>query len=149
MTRRKRRHAVNKARPGRRRSLRARAVAGDAGGAEIRPLLSELLKVADALRDLERHCSQLEQEGVAKIPRRSVGIVHRMLLRALKTQDVEPMDCKGHVVDLERHEVVELQHVPEIAADIVIEESVPGYMWRDRVLRSAKVIASHTRYSEG
>lgn len=152
MTRRKKRHAVNKARRARKR---APAVAGSHAGVEeaikardahhhkeVHVLLTELLKVADSLRDLERHCAQLEQEGVAKVPRRSVGIVFRMLLRALKTQHVEPMDSKGKLVDLERHEVVEVQHVPDLAADIIIEESLPGYMWRDRVLRTAKVIAS-------
>lgn len=157
MTRRKKRHAPNKARLTHKRRSRAStaALGGSAGYGvrdgehrEMHSLLSELLKITDALGDLERHCAQLEHEGVAKVPRRSIGIVHRMLLRALKTQHVEPMNCKGQVIDLERHEVIEVKHVPELATDIVIEESVPGYMWHARVLRSAKVIASQAEHSE-
>jgi molecular chaperone GrpE (heat shock protein) len=109
---------------------------------QLQGLLIDLLRVADALSDLERHCSALEAEGVSHAPTKSVELVRRMLLRALKAQQVEPMECNGRRLDLDQHEVVEVKHVPGTADDIVLHENLQGYTWQDRVLRPAKVVVS-------
>jgi hypothetical protein len=105
-------------------------------------LLLELLRVADALQDLGLHCAELERKGVQGLPSKSVDVVLRRLLAALRTQQVEPMECKGKPLDLDRHEVVEVKPMPDVPDDIVLEEILRGYVGPDRILRHAKVIIS-------
>jgi molecular chaperone GrpE len=107
--------------------------------------LLELVGIADTLYDLSLHCAELERKGIEGLPRRSVEVVRRRLLAALKSQQVEPMNCKGQPLDLARHEVIEVKDVRGTADDIVLAETVPGYMEGDRVLRHAKVIISRAR----
>jgi len=109
---------------------------------QLEQLLVELLGIADALHELERHLADLERKGVQDVPRRSIEIVLRKLLTVLKSHQVERMDCKGQPFDLERHEVLEVKPVRGMSDDIVLEECVHGYMWHPRVLRHAKVIIS-------
>ncbi len=109
---------------------------------QVRGLLIDLLGVADALHELERHCAQLKSAGDSRAPRKSVELVRRMLMRVLKSQHVVPMKCKGYHVDLERHKVVEVKHVPETPDDVVLHENLQGYMWQDSVLRAAEVVVS-------
>jgi molecular chaperone GrpE len=104
---------------------------------QMRKLLTELLKIADALGDLERCCAQ----GRA-VTCKSVGLVRRMLMRVLQAERVEPIKCIGRHVDVERHEVVGVAHVPAKPFDVVLQEILRGYMWDNRVLRPAKVIVN-------
>jgi len=108
---------------------------------QLEHFLLELLGVADTLHDLERHCGELEGKGVQGLPR-SLSILRRRLLAALKGQQVEAMNCKGQPLDLSRHEVIDVRAVQGASDDIVLEERVPGFMRADRVLRHAKVIVS-------
>jgi molecular chaperone GrpE len=109
---------------------------------QLERLLVELLGIVDALRDLELHCAELERKGTKGVPRRSVDIVLRKVMAVLASHHVTPMNCKGQPFDLEKHEVMEVKSVRDSSDDIVLEESVHGYMWRERVLRHAKVIIS-------
>jgi len=109
---------------------------------QLERLLKDLLAVADALHDLESHCAELEHKGVEGVPRKSVYVVLGMLMSVLKSHQVEPMNCKGQAFDLDRHEVLDTKKVRGGSDDVVLEESIHGYLWQDRVLRHAKVIIS-------
>jgi molecular chaperone GrpE (heat shock protein) len=111
-------------------------------------LLVELLSVVDALHDLEQYCDGLERKGVQGVPRRSVEVVLRRLMGVLKSQQVEPMNCKGQPLDLERHEVIEVKDMHDMPDDVVLEESVRGYIGPNRVLRHAKVVISRAAARE-
>ena len=106
----------------------------------LRALFKDLLGVVDALDDLERYYVQLKNADAVKTPGKSIELVRRMLLRVLREQEVVPISAKGHRVNLERHEVVGMQHVADAADDIVVQEILTGYLWQDRVLRPAKVV---------
>jgi len=109
---------------------------------ELEQLLFQLLDLADALNDLELHCAELERKGMKGVPHKSVRVVLRMLMATLKSHQVEPMSCKGQTFDLDKHEVLHTKRVRGGSDDIVLEESVHGYTWRQRVLRHAKVVVS-------
>src|SRR5437879_1127450 len=96
---------------------------------ELERLLRQLLGLADALQDIEVHCAELEQKGVQGIPRKSVNVVLRMLMAALKSHQVEPMNCKGQTFDLDRHEVLGTRTMRRGSDDVVLEETLHGYMW--------------------
>lgn len=80
--------------------------------------------------------------GQASDMRRRANVVLRMLLRALRTQGVEPMSCAGAPFDLSRHCSVGVRAADGIADDTVVEELERGYVWNDTVLRQASVIVS-------
>ncbi len=104
-------------------------------------LVLDLLGVADSLHALDDHFAELERRG-ERVPRKSVDVALRKLLGVLKKHRVEPMQCTGLPLDLDHHEVVEVKHVRDTPDDIVLEESVRGYLSADRVLRYAKVVVS-------
>jgi len=56
----------------------------------LEQLLQELSGIADALRELERHCADLEGEGVRDVPRKSVEVVRRRLMAVLEPYQVDP-----------------------------------------------------------
>src|SRR5262245_42903389 len=106
---------------------------------QMEQLLVELLGIADALHELDRHCADGESKGNRGVPgRRSVQVVLRRLMAVLKSHQVEPMDCKDQPFDLEKHEVLEVKSVRGGSDDIVLEECIHGYTWNSRVLRHAK-----------
>lgn len=110
---------------------------------QMQTLLTDLLGVVDALRDLEKHCAKLEAEGSVASPLKSIETVTKLLLRALRNQGVEPMNACGDSLDLSRHEVLSAATTQEgVPADIVLAEQVHGYLWNERVLRHAKVVIS-------
>jgi molecular chaperone GrpE len=116
---------------------------------ELERLLGQVLDIADALHDLELHCADLERKGVQGIPRKSVNVVLRMLMAVLKSHQVEPMNCKGQTFDLNRHEVLGTRTIRRGSDDVVLEETMHGYMWQQRVLRHAKVIVSRVEAEPG
>jgi molecular chaperone GrpE (heat shock protein) len=56
----------------------------------LEQLLQELSGIADALCELERHCADLEGEGVRDVPRKSVEVVRRRLTAVLEPYQVDP-----------------------------------------------------------
>lgn len=74
--------------------------------------------------------------------RRRTDVVLRILLRALKSQGVEPMHSAGNPFDLARHCAIGVRAVDGLPDDVVVEETERGYIWNDAVLRQAQVIVS-------
>ena len=53
------------------------------------------------------------------------------------------MDTIGKPVDLDRHEVVEYRRSDEYTHNTVITERQKGYVFRNKIIRDAKVVVSH------
>jgi molecular chaperone GrpE len=70
------------------------------------------------------------------------------MLKALDKADVEPMNAAGMPLDLERHEVLAVRVDPSVPEDTVLEEALRGYLWKQRLLRRARVVISRCQDSE-
>lgn len=101
------------------------------------PILREILPVLD---DLER---ALKSFPAADDPLRTgVALVQDRLLRVLEREGVEPIRPQDMPFDPELHDAIAHLPVAGAAPGTVVEVAVPGYRYRDRVLRHAKVVVA-------
>jgi len=118
-------------------------------------LLGGLLPVSDALFELEQYLADPARTSAPTTAalsdlRHRIDVIHRMLLRVLKNEAVEPMTSVGTAFDVSRHFSIGVEVAPSAPDDIVLRETQRGFLWNDRVLRQAKVIVgqSDTRPGE-
>ncbi len=108
------------------------------GGTEV---IQKLLPVLDDLRRTVAHTRQL-------IARKDDPVVRGMQLvldkftRALEAEGVEVINSVGEQFDPHLHEALMSRESKDGPAGIVLEEFEPGYRYRDRVIRHAKVVVS-------
>jgi molecular chaperone GrpE len=101
------------------------------------PILREILPVLD---DLER---ALKAFPSADDPLRTgVALVQERLLRVLEREGVEPIRPQDAPFDPALHDAIAHLPVAGAAPGTVVEVAVPGYLYRDRVLRHAKVVVA-------
>ncbi|MCS7176233.1 MAG: nucleotide exchange factor GrpE [Candidatus Kapabacteria bacterium] len=103
-------------------------------------LLQQLLPIVDQLQ----MALQAESSSAESL-RRGVELVYRNLERLLEQLGVKPIAVPpGQPFDVYYHEAV--LHVPsELPEGSVVEELQRGYLFRDRVLRHARVVVSAGR----
>jgi len=101
------------------------------------PLVRELLPVLD---DFER---ALRAFPSADDPLRAgVALVHDRLVKILEKEGLEPIRPQGDPFDPELHDAIAHLPIPGTAPGTIVEVAVPGYRFRDRVLRHAKVVVA-------
>lgn len=88
-------------------------------------LLDKLLPVID---DLNRAQTHLNDPGLKQII--------AQLYRVLESEGVKPIDSTGHPFDPQTMDCTEVVSGPQ---DLVIDTSLPGYLFHDKVLRPAQV----------
>ena len=99
-------------------------------------LLRELLPVVD---DLERAI----QHAAADDPlRRGVELILTKLLNVLAAFGAEPFTAVGEQFDPYRHEAVECVPTEEHAENTVVKEHQRGWMYREKLLRPARVVVA-------
>ncbi len=74
--------------------------------------------------------------------RQGVELIHRDFLKALERVGVRPFSAVGELFDPQRHEAVARVERTDVADQTVIEETLRGYLFHDRVLRPAQVIVA-------
>jgi molecular chaperone GrpE len=110
---------------------------------QMASLLRGVIETLDSLQSLATHCRSLPAAGdPGGFPVKTIELIVKQLDREIQAAGATPMDAVGQPLDLERHEVVSVRHEPTCDDDTVLEETVHGYLWQDRVLRYAKVIVS-------
>ena len=112
-------------------------------------LVKDLLPVLD---DFERALKAMD--GAANESMRAgVALVYERLVRILTAQGLEPIRPLGEPFDPTLHDALAQDPAPDKAPGTVIEVAQPGYRYKGRVLRHAKVVvagsAEPTETSEG
>lgn len=74
--------------------------------------------------------------------RAGVELIHRDFLKALERVGVRPFSAVGETFDPARHEAVARVERGDVADQTVVEETLRGYLFRDRVLRPAQVVVA-------
>ncbi|HEY6572255.1 MAG TPA: nucleotide exchange factor GrpE [Candidatus Eisenbacteria bacterium] len=104
------------------------------------PFLRELLPVLD---DFERTLRALP-DGDDPI-RAGVVLVHDRLAKILEREGLEAIRPQGERFDPELHDAIAQLPIPGAEPGTIVEVAVPGYRYRDRVLRHAKVVVAAER----
>lgn len=101
------------------------------------PFLRELLPVLD---DFERTLRALPA-GDDPL-RAGVALVHDRLAKILEREGLVALRPQGERFDPELHDAIAHLSIPGAEPGTVVEVAVPGYRYRDRVLRHAKVVVA-------
>lgn len=99
-------------------------------------LLCEIISVAD---DLERSIAASKKNHDAQSLSKGVDMVHKKLMSILAKEGIEKIECVGKQFDPRMHEAVMAAESKELKDNTVIEELEKGYVFRNKVLRPAKV----------
>jgi len=102
-------------------------------------LLTSLLPVLDDFsRSLEMNVEKGDKETLLE----GIKLVHKSFLKILSDQGLKPMECKDKKFNPESHDALLQIEMDGKESDTIIEEHVKGYLYKDRVLRHAKVVVA-------
>lgn len=102
---------------------------------------SFILKVLPVYDDLGRSVDHLSERNIDSI-KEGLKLVHDKFTKVLEEQGVKKLDVKGKEFDVEYHEALMQQPSAEFPSNTVINEVEPGYLYKDKVIKHAKVIVS-------
>ncbi|MDR3604093.1 MAG: nucleotide exchange factor GrpE [Syntrophaceae bacterium] len=102
-------------------------------------LLRELLPVID---NLERALTHGHQEDESNPVTQGVKMVLGMFNEVLKKYGVIELDSLGKTFDPQFHEAIAQEPTQDVGPNTVTRELERGYMYKDKLLRPAKVVVS-------
>ncbi|MFA5806197.1 MAG: nucleotide exchange factor GrpE [Melioribacteraceae bacterium] len=101
--------------------------------------IRNILSVYD---DLERSLLHIDEANNFDSTKKGLLLVFEKFGKILENQGVKKIDAKGKPFDVHLHEALMQQPAEGVAPHTVLDVLEPGYMYKDRVLRHAKVIVS-------
>jgi len=102
----------------------------------LRGLVETLLSALDELELAIDHAQRAGEKGELLD---GLRMVHRKIATALGTAGLTRIECVGKPFDPSMHEAVEKVQGTAEGADVVSEETRPGYMFRGKMLRPSMV----------
>jgi molecular chaperone GrpE len=103
------------------------------------PFIKNILSVYD---DLERSLNHIGDENNIDSLTKGLEFVFEKFTKILDSQGVKKIDAKGKPFDVELHEALMQQPAEGVPPHTVLEVIEQGYIYKDKVLRHAKVIVS-------
>ena len=100
-----------------------------------------ILKILAVHEDLQRSLAHIDDENKDAL-KDGLKMVANKFTQILEDQGVKKIDALGKEFDFEYHEALLQQPSKEHPANTVINEVEAGYMYKDKVLKHAKVIVS-------
>lgn len=101
--------------------------------------ITNILPVYD---DLERTIKHLDESEDLDSLKKGVKMVFDKFTKILNEQGVKKIEAKGTPFDFNLHEALMQQPAEGVEPHTVLEEIEPGYTFKDKVIRHAKVIVS-------
>ena len=101
--------------------------------------ISKLLPIID---DFERSMKHLESANDIDSLQEGMSLIYNKFTKILDEQGVKKMESKGKSFDVNYHEAVLQQKDDNVPPHTVIDELESGYLYKDKVIRHAKVIVS-------
>lgn len=92
--------------------------------------------------DLERSLSHIDEATSFDSTKKGLLLVFEKFGKILDAQGVKKIDAKGKPFDVHFHEALMQQPAVGVPPHTVLEVLEPGYIYKDRVIRHAKVIVS-------
>jgi len=107
--------------------------------------ISKLLPVID---DFERSLKHIDDDNNIDAVKEGIKLVYEKLLKVLDEQGVKKMKVKGEPFNVDYHDALMQKKDDSVPAHTVLEEIETGYLYRDKVIRHAKVIVSEETSSD-
>lgn len=101
--------------------------------------ITKLLPIVD---DFERSMDHIDDLEQSKSVKDGIKLVYDKLHKLLNEQGVKKMQTKGEPFNVDYHDALMQRKDDSVPPHTILEEVEPGYIYRDKVLRHAKVIVS-------
>ena len=109
-------------------------------------VFKELLPCID---NLERAIVQGRKTGNSADLLAGVELTYKGLMTALEKFELLPMRSLGSPFDPNIHEALAMEETGEVDANCVVREFEKGYMYKDRLIRPAKVVVAKKTETAG
>jgi len=103
---------------------------------------SFIIKLLPIVDDFQRSMDHIDDLDKSKSVKDGIKLVHEKLQKLLNEQGVKKMETKGEPFNVEFHDALMQKKDDSVPPHTVIEEIEPGYLYREKVIRHAKVIVS-------
>lgn len=103
---------------------------------------SFIVKMLQIYDDLGRSLQHTEKGDNNDSIKEGIKMVYDKFTKTLDAQGVKKIEAKGTPFDFNLHEALLRQPVEGVEPDTVIEEVEAGYLYKDKVIRHAKVVVS-------
>lgn len=103
---------------------------------------SLIIKLLPTIDDLERSLEHMTEETDVQKIKEGVQLIYNKFVKTLADQGVQKIESIGKPFSVEFHEALMQRADDSVPPHTVIDELETGYMYKDRVIRHAKVIVS-------
>jgi len=103
---------------------------------------SFIVKLLPIVDDFERSMEHIDDIDNNKAVKEGIKLVYEKLLKLLNEQGVKKMLAKGEPFNVDYHDALMQRKDNSVPPHTVLEEVESGYLYRDKVIRHAKVIVS-------
>lgn len=107
--------------------------------------ITKLLPVID---DFERSLQHIDDDNNVDAVKEGIKLVYEKLLKVLDEQGVKKMKVKGEPFNVNYHDALMQRQDDSVPPHTILEEIEKGYLYRDKVIRHAKVIVSEETSSD-
>jgi molecular chaperone GrpE len=109
---------------------------------------SFIVKLLPVVDDFERSMEHIDDIDNNKSVKDGIKLVYEKLLKLLNEQGVKKMQTKGEPFNVDYHDALMQRKDESVPPHTVLEEVESGYLYRDKVIRHAKVIVSEESSSD-
>lgn len=103
---------------------------------------SVIIKLLPTIDDLERSLSHMTEETDIQKIKEGIQLIYNKFIKILDEQGVKKIESVGKPFDVEFHSALMQRADDSVPHHTVLDELETGYMYKDRVIRHAKVIVS-------
>jgi len=103
---------------------------------------SLIIKLLPTIDDFERSLEHMIEETDVQKIKEGIQLIYTKFMKTLDDQGVKKMESVGKPFDVQYHEALMQRADDSVPPHTVIDELETGYMYKDRVIRHAKVIVS-------
>ncbi|MCF8259938.1 MAG: nucleotide exchange factor GrpE [Melioribacteraceae bacterium] len=101
-----------------------------------------ILNIIPVFDDLNRSLNHIETTPNVESLKQGLNMVRDKFQKTLDEQGIKKIESKGKEFDVNLHEALMQQPSGDVEPDTVLDEVEPGYMYKDKVIKHAKVIVS-------
>jgi len=103
---------------------------------------SFIIKLLPIVDDMERSLQHIDSAKDVDSLKEGLKLVYDKLLKVLDDQGVKKLDSVGKPFDVAYHEALMQRKDNSVEPHTVLDELEKGYMYKDKVIRHAKVVVS-------
>lgn len=101
-----------------------------------------IIKLLPVVDDFERSLQHIDNSSDIESLKKGLKLIYDKLMKVLDEQGVKKIESVGQPFDVDFHEALMQRKAEDVAPHTVLDEIEKGYMYKDRVIRHAKVVVS-------